>query len=139
LDKKNQFIPNYKKGELNEIKKTNSKSLKEVIQMLLTNYDFLMLINSNRLLSTIKKYIIKAFPTSKSTIVDIRTRKSFKLNNHDEINYNTPQWLEGLFPNTKTKFSSDKAKKLLGWSQVISHEDSEKITINWLIKHYNIK
>lgn len=139
IDKKDQFIPNYKKGELNEISKSHSKSLKEVIQMLLSNYDFLVLINSNRLLFNIKRYIIKLFPTSKSSIIDIRTRSNLKLNHQIEVKYNTPQWLEELFPNTKTKFSSDKAKKILGWHPIISNNEAKKITINWLNKHYNIK
>lgn len=139
IDKRAQYIPNYQKGELKDIQKSNSKSLKQVLQLLLTNYDFLLLINSNKILFFIKKNIIKFFPASKKNILEIRSRRTLKLNNRDEVEYNTPIWLEELFSNTKTKFSSEKAKRILGWSPVVNDKEANRVTLNWFKKHYNIK
>jgi nucleoside-diphosphate-sugar epimerase len=43
-----------------------------------------------------------------------------------------PVWLAELFGPTKTRFSSEKAKKVLGWRPLVSLEEGQEKTKGWL-------
>lgn len=135
---KSNHIPNLNSNQRNTSAKFN-KSILQVLKSLMMNYEVLELINSNKVLFKIKKSFIKLLPKSKQSIQIERSISAVRIKTINEIHHNPPEWLFDLFPNTKTRYSSNKAKNILGWNSRIEYEDSMNITSIWLKDFYNIK
>ncbi|WP_316736066.1 NAD-dependent epimerase/dehydratase family protein [Pedobacter aquatilis] len=129
LDTNNLLAQNFKEA-------TN---LKKIVRYLLANYEFVSLINQHPFLGGIKKSIFKNIPKFRNKLNserEIEWTGIGKENLTEDLNqpFNPPVWLNELFANTNSKFSSKKAEEILGWKPAIPTNEAIKETQNWLSK-----
>ncbi|WP_231461813.1 NAD-dependent epimerase/dehydratase family protein [Pedobacter sp. Leaf132] len=127
LDTKSLLSQNFKE-------KTN---LKKITRYLVANYEFVSLINQHPILGSLKKVIFKSIPKFRNKLngereIEWHDNGIENLRKDTKEPFNPPIWLNELFGNTKSEFSSKKAKEILGWEPVIPTEESLKITQEWL-------
>lgn len=114
--------------------KTN---LKKIARYLVANYEFVSLINQHPVLGGIKKAIFKSVPKFRNKL-DGEREIEWKGNGTEILGkdlsepFNPPIWLNELFGNTNSEFSSKKAKEILGWQSAVSTEEALKTTQHWL-------
>jgi len=114
--------------------KTN---LKKIARYLVANYEFVSLINQHPILGGLKKVLFKTIPKFRNKLDGEReiewTGKGIENLTKDAGEpFNPPVWLNELYGNTSSEFSSKKAKEVLGWEPVISTEEALKTTQDWL-------
>lgn len=114
--------------------KTN---LKKIARYLVANYEFVSLINQHPVLGSVKKAIFKSIPKFRNKLDDEREIEwtgngTENLRKDLSEPFNPPIWLNELFGNTNSKFSSKRATEILGWQSAVSTEEALKTTQHWL-------
>jgi len=114
--------------------KTN---LKKIARYLVANYEFVSLINQHPVLGGIKKALFKRIPKFRNKLdgereIEWTGNGTESLTKDSSQPFNPPIWLNELFGNTNSEFSSEKAKKILGWEPAVSTEEAIKTTQHWL-------
>lgn len=127
LDTNNLLAQNFKEA-------TN---LKKILRYLLANYEFVSLINQHPILGGIKKSIFKNIPKFRNKLDNEREIEWTGIGKENltedlSLPFNPPVWLNELFANTNSKFSSNKAEEILGWKPKVSTMEALKITQTWL-------
>ncbi|KQN30883.1 hypothetical protein ASE92_19285 [Pedobacter sp. Leaf41] len=114
--------------------KTN---LKKIARYLVANYEFVSLINQHPVLGGIKKAIFKRIPKFRNKLdgereIEWTGNGTENLTKDFSQPFNPPIWLNELFGNTNSEFSSEKAEEILGWKSAVSTEEALKKTQHWL-------
>ena len=114
--------------------KTN---LKKIARYLVANYEFVSLINQHPVLGGIKKAIFKRIPKFRNKLdgereIEWTGNGTENLTKDSSQPFNPPIWLNELFGNTNSEFSSEKAKEILRWESAVSTEEALKKTQHWL-------
>jgi len=114
--------------------KTN---LKKIARYLVANYEFVSLINQHPVLGGIKKALFKRIPKFRNKLdgerdIEWTSNGTENLTNDFSQPFNPPIWLNELFGNTNSEFSSEKAKEILGWKPAVPTKEALKKTQHWL-------
>jgi nucleoside-diphosphate-sugar epimerase/predicted dehydrogenase len=133
-------IPSLKKEDLLNRSFESRSTLKQIGNFLLTNYSFVELINRHKILGKVKKQSFKLLPLFKSKLNYNREKiwsnnQSVLIKDLSQEKFNPPIWLNELFGNTKSIFSSNKAQNLLNWKPKISIDEGLNLTEKWLKKN----
>jgi len=122
-------LASFNKKELLLMQQKNRSSIKELINHMLDDKELIDIINRHNVLSKIKR-VLKFTPLNNYFF----KRDLFLLNKSQAFPLKKipPVWLADLFGPTKTKFSCEKAKKVLGWRPLVSLAQGQDITRNWI-------
>ncbi|WP_338812106.1 NAD-dependent epimerase/dehydratase family protein [Bernardetia sp. Wsw4-3y2] len=133
LDKA-QNIPSLTKNELEKGSFTKSENLIVTAKSLLGSYEMMEIINRNPSLKSLKKIALSITPNVKQTVYQHRenTADFTSIMKPSEPTFNPPNWLNSLFADTPTKFSSQKAKDQLNWNPKIDFQEGMELTTKWL-------
>lgn len=129
-----QNIPSLTSEELQKGSFNETQSLVSTAKNLLSSYEMMEIINRNPSLKLLKKIALTLTPNVKQKVYEHRenTANFDTIMKPSEPSFNPPVWLNNLFADTPTKFSSQKAKEQLNWNPKIDFEEGMKLTINWL-------
>lgn len=133
LDKA-QNIPSLTKNELQKGVSTESENIISTVKSMLGSYEMMEIINRNPSLKSLKKIALSLTPNIKQSVYEHRenTANFDTIMKPSEPSFNPPIWLNNLFADTPTKFSSQKAKEQLNWNPKIDFEEGMKLTIDWM-------
>jgi len=126
-------LASFTKEELIEKNRQKSGGIKDIISHLANDLEFLALINRMPVLNSLKKLLLRCNPKLYAAFLEMQGRSSVSAIKQCDLSTPVPPvWLAEHFGPTKTKFSSEKAKKILGWRPLTSLEEGQKQTRNWL-------
>jgi len=133
LDKA-QNIPSLTKNELEKGSFNKSESLIVTAKSLLGSYEVMEIINRNPSLKSLKKVALTLTPNVKQKVYEHRenTANFETIMKPSEAPFNPPNWLNNLFADTVTKFSSKKAEEQLNWTPKVDFQKGMELTTKWL-------
>jgi len=128
-----QTSPSLSKEELSLESRLRPAGIKDLIRYVARDLELIAIINRVPMLGTLKRTVLKSAPKLHAALLKMQYRAPLSdIRTNDLSLQLPPEWLRDLFGLTKTKFSSEKAKKILGWEPLISLTDGQKITRHWL-------
>lgn len=112
-------------------------TLKQIIVHLANNYDFLALVNRNRLLRMLKTTAFRLSGHVRKNLIAEREQVAAagSLPRPAQPTPNYPAWLADLFGPTVTRFSSERAATELGWRPRVTPQQAMARTVDWLQQH----
>lgn len=125
-----ELIPSFSKKDLVLKNRRQPVYIKDVIRHFAGDLELMDMINRMPLLDTTKRILLRYMPNLRSAFIERRNQKAICAN-RTSLKY-PPEWLGELFGPTKTKFSSEKAKTILGWKPLVSLTEGQQITQAWL-------
>ncbi|SFG93103.1 NAD-dependent epimerase/dehydratase family protein [Pedobacter insulae] len=137
LGKKAETIPSLKTSDLLNATFNEKTSTKQILRYLLSNFEFVSLINAHPFLGSVKKSLFSKIPSFRGKLDDQRqivwsALSQDMLTTNTEEKFNPPTWLNELFGLTRSRFSSKKANEILEWKSKISIDVGLKNTKAWL-------
>ncbi len=137
LGDKAKAIPSLTTTELLNASFNEKTTTKQIFRFLLSNFEFVSLINAHPYLGKIKKTLFSKIPGFRGKLDDQRQAVWTSLGqniltSNSAEKFNPPTWLNELFGLTTSKFSARKANNVLGWESKISIEAGIKNTKKWL-------
>jgi nucleoside-diphosphate-sugar epimerase len=127
-------LASFSKEELVDKNRQEPVGIKDIISHLANDLELIALINRLPLVGSSKKLLLRCSPKLRATFLDMQ-RPNPKLSWAKQSVLPAtvpPVWLAELFGPTKTRFSSEKAKKVLGWRPLVSLEEGQEKTKGWL-------
>ncbi len=126
-------LPSLSKEELMLKNRLRQVKIKEIISHLAGDIEFIGMINRMPIVSAIKRTVLKYNPKLHSALLDMQHQYSGPNIHKSNLSLQIPpEWLGDIFGPTKTKFSSEKARKILGWEPLIQLEEGQEKTQLWL-------
>jgi nucleoside-diphosphate-sugar epimerase/predicted dehydrogenase len=126
-------LPSLSKEELMLKNRLRQVKIKDIISHLAGDIEFIGMINRMPIVSTIKRTVLKYNPKLHSALLDMQHQYSGPNIHKSNLSLQIPpEWLGDIFGPTKTKFSSEKARKILGWEPLIQLEEGQEKTQLWL-------
>lgn len=107
--------------------------IKDVVRYLINDPEFLTLINRVPVVNNLKKIFFKCNPKLQELLLN-RQQGSGVLQpkQYGLAKPMPPVWLAEVFGPSKTRFSAEKAKKILGWEPLVSLEEGQRQARLWL-------
>ena len=108
--------------------------IKDIISHLVNDLEIVGLINRMPVVGSLKKLLLRRSPKLRTTFLEMQQLNPMISGVKDSVLPPSlpPVWLVELFGPNKTRFSAEKAKKVLGWSPLVSLEEGQKKTLAWL-------
>lgn len=126
-------LPSLSKEELMLKNRLRQVKIKDIISHLAGDIEFIGMINRMPIVSTIKRTVLKYNPRLHFALLDMQHQYSRPNIHKNNLSLAIPpEWLGDVFGPTKTKFSSEKARKILGWKPLIQLKEGQEITQLWL-------
>lgn len=130
-------ITTLSKADLLNSSFVEKSSLKGITRYLLSNWEFVSLINAHPFFGPLKKTLFSKLPSFRERLDDQRqiVWSALSANNLTKTpadKFNPPVWLNELFGNNQSYFSNEKASKILGWQPQIDIKTGLDITKRWL-------
>ena len=126
-------LPSLSKEELMLKNRPRPVKIRDIISHLVGDIEFIGMINGMPIVSTIKRTVLKYNPKLHSALLDMQHQSSGPNIHKSNLSLQIPsEWLKDIFGPTKTKFSSEKTRKILGWKPLIQLEEGQEKTQLWL-------
>ncbi|RDC56218.1 NAD-dependent epimerase/dehydratase family protein [Pedobacter chinensis] len=137
LGKKKEQIISLKKEDLLNGSFNEKSNLKQIKNYLLSNFEFVSLINAHPYLGSFKKVLFSRLPQFRNKLANQRqvvwdVASADNLSSAQEEKFNPPIWLNELFGFNSSQFSAAKAKEILRWTPAIDIATGIKQTKKWL-------
>lgn len=125
--------PSLSKEELMLKNRLRQVKIRDIIFHLAGDIEFIGMINRMPIVSAIKRTVLKYNPKLHSVLLDMQHQSSAPSIHKSNLSLQIPpEWLRDIFGPTKTKFSSEKARKILGCKPLIQLEEGQEKTQLWL-------
>ena len=125
-------LPSFSKKDLALMRRSGAPAkIKDVIMHLASDLELIDIINRTYFLGTTKRALLKYMPRLRYGIIEKRAQQTVCLEHGKAPKY-PPEWLGDIFGPTRTRFSAEKAEKILGWRPLISLDKGQEITRAWL-------
>ncbi len=127
-----EITPNFSLAELEAIENGQLLDSKQLFKNIIQSKELRSLVSKHKQLGKIKTWIgakiKKTTQINETSLLLGETQKA--------VIYTPPLWLNDIFANTSSVFSSEKAEKILGWKPKISLQDAQKQTVMWLQEQF---
>lgn len=124
-------LPSYDKKKLSAMGRVSKAKIGDIIAYLAGDLEFMDMVNRNPCLGAIKRFALKFLPGLRPGLIQRRAMQK----HYPPIELQRPAppvWLADLFGPTRTKFSADKAKRIIGWNPAVTLIEGLRITRDWL-------
>jgi len=126
-------LPSFSKKDLALMRRRfKSVKIKDLITHLASDLELIDIINRTYFLGTAKRALLKYIPRLRYGIIEKRAQQTVCLEYGKAPKKNPPEWLGDLFGPTRTRFSAEKAKKILGWRPLVPLDEGLEISRAWL-------
>ncbi len=126
-------LVSFSKEELVEKNLQTNSGIKDIVNHFINDWEFIALLNRVPVLNSMKKLLFSCNPRLRDVLLDkLRRSTPLRIKRHSLSAPVPPVWLAEHFGPAITRFSSEKAKKILGWSPFVSLEEGQRQTRQWL-------
>lgn len=124
-------LSSFSRKDLVQVSRGQRAKIKDVIIHLSADLELLDIINRAPFLGAAKRILFRPIPKLRFALIEKRAQQTAYPEHSLALKY-PPEWLGDIFGPTKTKFSAEKAKKILGWRPLISLGEGQEIVSSWL-------
>jgi hypothetical protein len=127
-------IPSYTVSQLRSLNMNIPQpGSREMIQATFSNRELMAMISGNRKTAALKRAFVRAFPHLQRRIQAARRPPiASRFIDSPSGPIVPPLWLADMFGPTMTRFSSSKARRVLGWKPSIDLGEAQQRSIRWL-------
>jgi nucleoside-diphosphate-sugar epimerase/predicted dehydrogenase len=120
-------VPSFSIQELQLIEEGQLLNSKQLIKNIIQSKELRSLVSKHKQLGQLKTWLGAQIRNNTTSVA-----ANSLIDTQQKINYMPPLWLNDLFSDTSSIFSSEKAQKVLGWKPVISLKTAQEQTVLWL-------
>jgi nucleoside-diphosphate-sugar epimerase len=126
-------LASFSREKLVERNRPKPVGIKDIVNYFINDQELVTLLNKVPVLNSLKKLLFRYNSKFRDVLLDMQRKPVVScLKQRDSSAPVAPVWLAEIFGPTKTRFSSEKAKKILGWSPLVSLEKGQRQTRQWL-------
>jgi predicted dehydrogenase/nucleoside-diphosphate-sugar epimerase len=126
-------LASFSREELVERNRPKPAGIKDIVHYFINDRELVTLLNKVPVLNSLKKLLFRYNSKFRDVLLDMQRKPMVScLKQRDSSVPAVPVWLAEIFGPTKTMFSSEKAKKILGWRPFVSLEKGQRQTRQWL-------
>ncbi len=127
-------LPSYTQRQLASLGQVAPARFRDLLFHLAGDYELLEIINRLPVIGALKNALVRRGGRVHACLASLRQTSSLRLSRAGAPPVSTPPpWLAELFPPAQSRFSAEKARRLLHWSSAVSLEEAQRRTREWLV------
>jgi hypothetical protein len=124
-------MPSFSHEELRRLEAASRPTFSDLARVL-ANDEVMRVLNGLPVLGTLKRFIEHRFARQYAKVQNARRAMLVAASPPHQLVWRPPSWLAEIFGPFQTKYSSDKARQILGWTPRVSLEEGQRASVGWL-------
>ena len=124
-------MPSFSHEELRRLEAASRPTFSDLARVL-ANDEVMRVLTGLPVLGTLKRFIEHRFARQYAKVQNARRAMLVAASPPHQLVWRPPSWLAEIFGPFQTRYASDKARQILGWTPRVSLEEGQRASVGWL-------